>query len=99
MSEVMIKVEGLTKDYGDFRAVNDISFEVRSGEVLGFLGPNGAGKSTTMKMLTCFLSPTSGTAVVDRSHWLVFLDVDPRFDAVRKEPRFDALRTKVGLQE
>ncbi len=64
MSEVMIQVEGLTKDYGSFRAVNQISFEVRSGEVLGFLGPNGAGKSTTMKMLTCFLSPTAGTARV-----------------------------------
>ncbi len=64
MSEVMIQVEGLTKDYGSFRAVSQISFEVRSGEVLGFLGPNGAGKSTTMKMLTCFLSPTAGTARV-----------------------------------
>ena len=64
MSEVMIQVEGLTKDYGSVRAVNQISFEVRSGEVLGFLGPNGAGKSTTMKMLTCFLSPSAGTARV-----------------------------------
>ena len=60
----MIEVDNLTKDYGSKLAVDSISFEVPSGEVLGFLGPNGAGKSTTMKMLTCFLSPTAGTARV-----------------------------------
>ncbi len=60
----MIQVENLTKDYGTMLAVNDISFEVHSGEVLGFLGPNGAGKSTTMKILTCFLAPTAGTATL-----------------------------------
>jgi ABC-2 type transport system ATP-binding protein len=64
MSEVMIHVENLTKDYGSFRAVNGVTFDVHKGEVLGFLGPNGAGKSTTMKMLTCFLSPTGGKATV-----------------------------------
>ncbi len=64
MSDVMIEVEGLTKDYGPARAVDHVSFKVRRGEVLGFLGPNGAGKSTTMKMLTCFLSPTDGRARV-----------------------------------
>jgi ABC-2 type transport system ATP-binding protein len=64
MSEVMIQVENLTKDYGPVRAVDQVSFNVRKGEVLGFLGPNGAGKSTTMKVLTCFLSPTGGTARV-----------------------------------
>jgi ABC-2 type transport system ATP-binding protein len=64
MSDVMIEVDGLTKDYGPTRAVDGVSFSVRRGEVLGFLGPNGAGKSTTMKMLTCFLSPTSGRAQV-----------------------------------
>jgi ABC-2 type transport system ATP-binding protein len=64
MSEVMIQVENLTKDYGTFRAVDRVTFNVRKGEVLGFLGPNGAGKSTTMKMLTCFLAPTGGTAKV-----------------------------------
>jgi ABC-2 type transport system ATP-binding protein len=64
MSEVMIQVENLTKDYGPVRAVDRVSFNVRQGEVLGFLGPNGAGKSTTMKMLTCFLAPTDGTARV-----------------------------------
>jgi len=64
MSDLMIEVEGLTKNYGSFRAVDKVSFNVRRGEVLGFLGPNGAGKSTTMKILTCFLSPTAGRAVV-----------------------------------
>jgi ABC-2 type transport system ATP-binding protein len=64
MSDSMIEVEGLTKNYGPTRAVNEVSFSVRRGEVLGFLGPNGAGKSTTMKILTCFLAPTAGRAVV-----------------------------------
>src|SRR4051812_6535019 len=64
MSELMIQVQNLTKDYGPTRAVDGVSFNVRKGEVLGFLGPNGAGKSTTMKMLTCFLAPTGGTAKV-----------------------------------
>ncbi len=57
----MIKIENLTKYYGDFRAVDNISFTVNDGEVLGFLGPNGAGKTTTLKMLTCFMPPTSGS--------------------------------------
>jgi ABC-2 type transport system ATP-binding protein len=64
MADVMIKVENLTKEYGSARAVDDVSFNVHKGEVLGFLGPNGAGKSTTMKMLTCFLAPTAGSAQV-----------------------------------
>ena len=56
----MIKVEHLTKKYGTFTAVNDISFEVDKGEIVGFLGPNGAGISTTMKILTSYLPATSG---------------------------------------
>ena len=60
----MIEVQSLTKHFGPIRAVDDISFSVAKGEVLGFLGPNGAGKSTTMKMITGFLTPTSGTAIV-----------------------------------
>jgi ABC-2 type transport system ATP-binding protein len=64
MSELMIQVENLTKDYGPTRAVDRVTFNVNKGEVLGFLGPNGAGKSTTMKMLTCFLAPTGGRARV-----------------------------------
>ena len=57
----MLEIQGLTKQFGQFTAVNDISFSVQSGEVLGFLGPNGSGKSTTMKMVTGFLSPDSGS--------------------------------------
>jgi ABC-2 type transport system ATP-binding protein len=60
----MISIRGLSKSFGSIRAVDDVSFAVSRGEVLGFLGPNGAGKSTTMKMITGFLPPTSGTAVV-----------------------------------
>ena len=57
----MIQVSNLTKYYGDFLAVNDLTFEIRDGHVYGFLGPNGAGKSTTMNMMTGCLSPTEGT--------------------------------------
>jgi ABC-2 type transport system ATP-binding protein len=60
----MIAVRHLSKRFGPIAAVDDISFAVARGEVLGFLGPNGAGKSTTMKMITGFLAPTSGTAVI-----------------------------------
>ena len=58
----VIEVEDLTKDYGDLRAVDGISFEVYEGEIFGFLGPNGAGKTTTIKTLCGLLAPTSGTA-------------------------------------
>jgi ABC-2 type transport system ATP-binding protein len=60
----MIKVESLTKRYARTIAVNNISFEVDKGRIVGFLGPNGAGKTTTMRVLTCFMPPTSGTARV-----------------------------------
>lgn len=60
----MIEVEHLTKSYGQARAVNDISFKVEKGEILGFLGPNGAGKTTTMRILTGYLPATGGTARV-----------------------------------
>jgi len=60
----MIKVEGLTKRYARTVAVDNISFEVEKGQIVGFLGPNGAGKTTTMRVLTCFLPPTEGTATV-----------------------------------
>lgn len=59
-----IEVFELTKIYGEQKAVDTINFSIKSGEIVGFLGPNGAGKSTTMKMLTCFLQPTSGIAKV-----------------------------------
>ncbi len=59
-----IRVAGLTKEYGEQKAVNNISFELKAGEIVGFLGPNGAGKSTTMKIITSYLAPTAGTATV-----------------------------------
>jgi len=58
----MIEARGLSKFYGDFSAVRDMSFEVRRGEIVAFLGPNGAGKSTTMKMLTGYLAPSEGSS-------------------------------------
>ena len=60
----MIKVQALTKKYARTIAVDQISFEVAKGQIVGFLGPNGAGKTTTMRMLTCFLPPSAGTATV-----------------------------------
>jgi ABC-2 type transport system ATP-binding protein len=59
-----IEVRQLTKKYGEQKAVDDLSFSAKSGEILGFLGPNGAGKSTTMKVITCFVPPTEGTVNV-----------------------------------
>ena len=61
----MVEVKGLVKHYGPIRAVEGVSFSVKRGDILGFLGPNGAGKSTTMKMITGYIPPTDGTAVVD----------------------------------
>lgn len=66
----MVEVKHLTKCYGDIKAVDDISFTVETGEVLGFLGPNGAGKSTTMNMITGYISSTSGTVTIDGSEIL-----------------------------
>ena len=63
-SQVMVEARSLIKEYGSTRAVDDVSFQVSRGEIVGFLGPNGAGKSTTMKMLTGYLNPTSGQAFV-----------------------------------
>ena len=60
--KALIEIDGLTKRFGAFTAVDHVSFQVRRGEVLGFLGPNGAGKSTTMRMLAGFMTPTAGTA-------------------------------------
>jgi ABC-2 type transport system ATP-binding protein len=74
----MIQVRNLVKKFGDFAAVDDVSFEVSAGEIFAFLGPNGAGKTTTIKMLTTLLSPTSGTLAVDG------LDPTSRQNEVRK---------------
>ena len=63
-TDIAIEVKNLTRDFGDFRAVDDLSFQVRRGEIFGFLGPNGAGKSTTIHMLTGLLQPTAGSGQV-----------------------------------
>lgn len=60
----MIEVQELTKRYGDFEAIRGVSFSIQKGEIVGFLGPNGAGKTTTMRILSCFMPPTSGTGSV-----------------------------------
>src|SRR5262245_49598009 len=86
----MIRVHSLVKAFGDVRAVDGISFDVRAGEVFAFLGPNGAGKTTTIQMLTTLLRPTSGTIAVDgldpatRPH-----EVRRRFGIVFQDPSLD----------
>ena len=77
-TEPAIEVSSLTKKFGDFVAVNNVSFEVSRGEIFGFLGPNGAGKTTTIRMLLGLLTPTSGTARV------VGFDVVKESEAMRK---------------
>ena len=80
--QTLIEIVGLTKRFGTFTAVDNVSFQVAKGEVLGFLGPNGAGKSTTMRMLAGFMIPTSGTARI-RGH-----DVRTDSVAARRELGF-----------
>src|SRR5260370_10028221 len=63
-SGAIVSVEGLSKSFGQLKAVDGVSFEIEQGEVFGFLGPNGAGKSTTINMLTTMMRPTSGKAIV-----------------------------------
>ena len=74
----MIQVKHLSRSYGDFKAVDDVSFEIESGEVVGLLGHNGAGKTTIMKMITGFLEPTSGSIRVDE------LEVGKQTQAIQK---------------
>src|SRR4029078_10926941 len=63
-TDVMIQASSVSKRFGPVRAPDKVNFEVKRGEVVGFLGPNGAGKSTTMRILTCYIAPTAGTAKV-----------------------------------
>ena len=65
MESTMIQVSGLTHYYGPFPAIQDVTFNVRKGEILGFLGPNGAGKTTTMRILTGYMPPTRGSVILD----------------------------------
>ena len=76
----MIHVENLTKFFGDFKAVDGISFDVRGGEIFAFLGPNGAGKTTTIQILTTLLRPTAGTITID--------GLDPRSSQAAVRSRF-----------
>ena len=80
----MIEVKNVTKKYGNFVAVDNISFTVNDGEVVGFLGPNGAGKSTTMNMITGFIEPTDGTIIVnEKNHEPIALLDGRNGDALR----------------
>ena len=87
----MIKVENLVKKFGDVAAVDDVSFEVKAGEVFAFLGPNGAGKTTTIKMLTTLLKPTHGKITLDGLDPTASpLEARKRFGIVFQDPSLDA---------
>jgi ABC-2 type transport system ATP-binding protein len=86
----MIRITNLVKKYGEVAAVNDISLEVRAGEIFAFLGPNGAGKTTTIKMLTTLLTPTSGTLQIDGLDPITqSTEVRRRFGIVFQDPSLD----------
>ncbi len=90
----MIRVQNLTKKFGDFTAVKDISFEVQKGEIFAFLGPNGAGKTTTIKMLTTLLQPTSGAIQLDGLDPAVHRNqARQRFGIVFQDPSLDSEQT------
>jgi ABC-2 type transport system ATP-binding protein len=86
-----VEVKGLTRRFGQFVAVNDVSFEVRAGEVFGFLGSNGAGKSTTIRMLCGLLRPTAGTAIVG--------GVDVGREPEKVKPRIGYMSQRFSLYE
>jgi len=86
----MIKVQNLNKTFGEIKAVVDVSFEVRPGEIFAFLGPNGAGKTTTIQMLTTLLRPTSGAMQIDGLDPVTHpLEVRRRFGIVFQDPSLD----------
>ena len=86
----MIRVQHLVKKFGDFTAVDNISFEVARGEIFAFLGPNGAGKTTTIKMLTTLLAPTGGTLEIDRLNPARHQhEVRTKFGIVFQDPSLD----------
>ena len=73
----MIKVENLSKNYGEVEAVKSINFNLTSGEIVGFLGANGAGKSTTLKVITGYLTPTSGNVLINNLNILEMSPIVP----------------------
>ncbi len=86
----MIKVQNLSKTFGEVKAVDDVTFEVQPGEIFAFLGPNGAGKTTTIQMLTTLLRPTSGTIAIDGLDPVAKpLEVRQRFGIVFQDPSLD----------
>jgi ABC-2 type transport system ATP-binding protein len=91
LSEVVVRAEHLTRKFGDFTAVDDVSFEVHTGEVVGYLGPNGSGKTTTMRMLLGLLTPTAGTASV--------LGHDIRREAEKIRPQVGYMSQKFALYD
>ncbi|MBS1795637.1 MAG: ATP-binding cassette domain-containing protein [Acidobacteria bacterium] len=96
----MIKVENLVRTFGDFTAVDDVSFEVAKGEIFAFLGPNGAGKTTTIKMLTTLLKPSSGRIALDGlDPTVVPNEVRRRFGIVFQDPSLDDQLTALENME
>ena len=101
-----IKIENLTKKYGGQRAVDNISFEVKTGEIVGFLGPNGAGKTTTMRMITNFIAPSNGNIYIGGKHLETEADMIKRHIGYLPEnnplyqdmPVIDYLEFVAGLQ-
>ncbi len=77
----MLEVKGLNKKFGEVHAVKNLNFQIKKGEIFGFLGPNGAGKTTTMRMVTCYIPPTSGSVLID--------GLDPRTNSME-------VRRKIG---
>ncbi|MEY7851635.1 ABC transporter ATP-binding protein [Natrarchaeobius sp. A-rgal3] len=91
-----IELEGLTKDYGDVLAADDLTFSVETGEIFGFLGPNGAGKTTTIRLLLGFISPTAGSATVldrDVTDERALIDAKRRIGYLSDDPAFDEQAT------
>ncbi len=90
-NQPIIRVKNVVKSFGDVVAVNDVSFDVRPGEVFAFLGPNGAGKTTTIKMLTTLLQPTSGTLELDGLDPTTYqTEVRRKFGVVFQDPSLDS---------
>src|SRR6185369_600287 len=96
----MIRVDGLVKKFGEFTAVDHVSFEVGAGEVFAFLGPNGAGKTTTIKMLTTLLPPTEGSVEIDGLNPATHAhEARKRFGIVFQDPSLDGDMTAAENME